>query len=93
MMSHAPELIYLIGTYPEISTTFIDREIEYLRDCGFALRILSIRPPDGMLSPEQMNLQRHVRYLLPINWRALIASHLYFAFARGQLYWGTLFFS
>lgn len=88
----APELVYLIGTYPEISTTFIDREIEYLRKRGFPLRVISIRPPDGALSPEQLDLQRHVQYLLPINWRALLSSHLYFSIMRARRYWQTLFF-
>ncbi len=85
-------LVYLIGTYPEISTTFIDREIEYLEENGFALRVLSIRPPDGLLSDEQLLLQCKVNYLLPVNWRALVSSHLYFSITRPLQYWRALFF-
>jgi glycosyltransferase involved in cell wall biosynthesis len=56
---------YVVGTYPQLTTTFIDREIEALTALGADVAIVSIRPPHGALSPEQERIRRRVRYLLP----------------------------
>lgn len=85
-------LAYLIGTYPLLTTTFIDREIKVLREWGVNLQVVSIRQPQGLLSAEQRELQKSVTYLLPVSWPALIGSHLYFAFFHLPAYLGTLFF-
>ena len=53
------KLVYLIGTYPELTNTFIDREIITLRRLGkFQIRIVSIRYPSTIesCSPEQKAL-------------------------------------
>jgi len=85
-------LAYLIGTYPLLTTTFIDREIKLLREWGVNLQVVSIRRPQGLLSAEQRELQKSVTYLLPVSWPALISSHLYFAFLHLPAYLGTLLF-
>ena len=49
-------LIYLVGTYPGLTNTFIDREIGILREInGFEVRPVSLRRPKKMtaFSPEQ----------------------------------------
>jgi colanic acid/amylovoran biosynthesis glycosyltransferase len=56
---------YVVGTYPQLTTTFIDREISALRAGGADIAIVSIRQPHGPLSPEQEPIRRDVRYLLP----------------------------
>ena len=56
---------YVVGTYPQLTTTFIDREIGALRARGADIAIVSIRRPHGPLSPEQEPIRREVRYLLP----------------------------
>src|SRR5512139_2747276 len=85
-------IAYLIGTYPVLTTTFIDREIKRLREWGVNLQVVSIRRPQGMLSAEQRELQRSVVYLLPASIPALIAAHLYFSLFYLPIYFGTLFF-
>ncbi len=77
-------LIYIIGTYPLLTTTFIDREITTLRRWGVDLQVVAMRRPEAEapLSQEQRELQRGVLYLLPVAWPALIAAHLHFALAR-----------
>ena len=42
-------LTYVIGTYPRLTTTFIDREVRILRRLGIPLQVVSIRRPNGVL--------------------------------------------
>lgn len=60
-------VLVVLGTYPLLTTTFIDREIRALRALGVDLRLLSVRrpPTDAPLSSEQRALARDVKYLLP----------------------------
>ena len=81
-------LVYIIGTYPGLTTTFIDREIQILRRWGADLQVLAIRrPPVGTpLSKDQLELQRGVIYLLPARWLNFVFSHFYFALFRPLRY-------
>jgi glycosyltransferase involved in cell wall biosynthesis len=90
--AHRLRLTYIIGTYPGLTTTFIDREITMLRRWGVDLQVLAIRrpPPGAPLSQDQRALQHGVTYLLPIRWLILIASHLYFAARHPRRFFGTL---
>ncbi len=88
------KLIYLIGTYPLLTTTFIDREILQLRQWGVDIQIVSIRKPpaDMRLSAVQKGLQADVVYLLPVDILKLILSNLYFLITRPLIFFGTLFY-
>ncbi len=85
-----PRLTYLIGRYPVLTETFIDREILRLIDRGVDLRIVSIRQPDANLSPRQERLRERVTYLMPISPLRLVAAHLTAAAGRPRTYFGTL---
>lgn len=85
-------LIYIIGTYPKLTTTFIDREINLLREWGANIHILSIKRPDTQLSPEQEVLQKDIIYMLPPSRLSLVGAHLRFALVYPLVYWGTLFY-
>jgi glycosyltransferase involved in cell wall biosynthesis len=76
-----PNIVYIIGTYPLLTTTFIDREIRSLRDWKIKVRVVAIRRPTaGMpLSQGQKELQAGVTYLLPVSWSELVRGHLFFA--------------
>jgi glycosyltransferase involved in cell wall biosynthesis len=90
-MNHKPiSITYIIGTYPGLTTTFIDREITTLRRMGVRLRIVSIRKPWTQLSAQQEALREGVTYLLPVNWPALVGSQIYFALRNPGRYFGTL---
>lgn len=77
-------LVYIIGAHPLLTTTFIDREIRTLRRWGADVRVVAVRRPGAEvpLSSEQRELQRSVRYLLPVVWRDLIFGHLFFLTRR-----------
>ncbi len=97
-LTHRPKpdkkLVYLIGTYPLLTTTFIDREITLLRQWGIDLQIISIRRPPAEipLSGHQIALGRDVLYLLPVNVLKLLSSQVFYAVARPRAFFGTLFY-
>ena len=84
-------LTYVIGTYPLLTTTFIDREIQIMRRFGVDIQVVAIRRPDvgTPLSADQRQLQQGVIYLLPAAWLTLLLSQLYFALFRPVRYFGT----
>ena len=84
-------LVYVLGTYPLLTTTFIDREIKTLRGWGVNVHVVAVRrpPPDPPLSSDQRELQRDVQYLLPVRWVDLFLSHLHFLVRRPGRFTGT----
>lgn len=92
------KLVYLIGTYPELTNTFIDREITTLRKLGkFQIQILSIRYPITIdsCSPEQKALYQETVYLIPEHWSdfkfiGFILANFYFLFLHPKVYFSTL---
>jgi len=92
-MNHKlPTITYIIGTYPGLTTTFIDREVLALRSMGVQLRILSIRQPWTKLSAEQEALRKDVTYLLPVKWLSLMMSHLTYAITKPKRFFSTLIY-
>jgi glycosyltransferase involved in cell wall biosynthesis len=90
--SNSLKLVYIIGTYPLLTTTFIDREVRRLWQLGTAVQVVSIRRPAGKLSPEQETLRQGVRYLLPVSPAALLAAHLRFIWRRPGATFKTFFY-
>ncbi len=87
-------ICYVIGTYPGVSSTFIDREIRMMRQWGLTMHLLSIRQPDQQksLSREQQENRREVIYLLPVRWGEFLRGQLFFLFKKPGTYLGTLFY-
>jgi glycosyltransferase involved in cell wall biosynthesis len=87
-------ICYMIGTYPGVSSTFIDREIRMMRQWGLTMHLLSIRPPDQQksLSREQQENRREVIYLLPVRWGEFVRGQLSFLFRKPGVYLGTLIY-
>ena len=83
-------LIYIIGTYPGLTTTFIDREIQALCQLGVQVRVISIRKPHTILSPDQDELRKITSYLIPIAWLDFFTAHLRFAIQKPAIYFGAL---
>ena len=83
-------LTYLMGRYPVLTETFIDREIQRLIDLGTDLAIVSIRRPDELLSPGQRDLSARVRYLLPASVRGLLRANLSALVRAPRTYFQTL---
>jgi colanic acid/amylovoran biosynthesis glycosyltransferase len=84
-------LVYVIGTYPGLTTTFIDRELCALRQRA-NISVVSIRRPSGTLSDEQKQIQQETHYLLPPSWIDLVGAHLWFLAMRPMVYFTTLIY-
>ncbi len=82
------KLGYLIGTYPLVTTTFIEREVQGLRERGMDITILSIRRPPREVEriPEYRIMQAGIQYLLPVNWGQFVLAHLYWFFKQPRPY-------
>jgi colanic acid/amylovoran biosynthesis glycosyltransferase len=93
-MEKLPRLVYIIGTFPGLSKTFIEQEIRILRQWGVVLQPVSIRRPSAsdLLSAEQRKLQRDTIYLLPVGWLNSIKGNLYFVLSRPLVYFKTLIY-
>ena len=85
-------LVYIMGTYPLLTTTFIDREITALQRWGVQVHVLAMRRPSpGVpLSEHQRALEGAATYLLPAAWRDLVRGHLHFILSRPVRYFGAL---
>lgn len=90
--ARALKIAYIIGTYPLLTTTFIDREIRLLRQRGVTVDIFSIRRSPRKLSAAQKALQEEVTYLLPVSPFLLLLAHLYFVLRQPLTYLRTLVF-
>lgn len=85
-----PRVAYVIGTYPLLTTTFIDREVRLLRAWGDAVDIVSLRRPSSPQSPEQVDLAASTTYARPVSPLRLLRRHVYFLARRPRPYLGTL---
>lgn len=89
-MTESMQLAYIIGTYPTITTTFIDREVRILQQIGASLQLVSIRRSTSTLSAEQRELYQNTIYLLPVHWLNFILGNFYFVLQRPSVYFKTL---
>lgn len=81
-------IAYVIGSYPLLTTTFIDREIEVMRREGVRVDVFSLRQPHGLRSSEQSTSD--VIYVRPVGPGRLAAAHLRFLLRRPVTYLKTL---
>ncbi len=92
LMKSGFKVVYIIGSYPLLTTTFIDREINILRQWGVDLNILSIRRPTRTLSPEQEALQEEITYMLPVALFTLLLAHIWFFLTHPKVFLTTFFY-
>ncbi|GAB4454348.1 MAG: glycosyltransferase family 4 protein [Anaerolineae bacterium] len=94
MVNKPLHLVYIIGTYPGLTTTFIDREVRVLRQLGLSIQFLSIRrPPSRVFKIEEYaQLENTIIYLLPVNVISFVLAHLYFLWFRPIAYFKLAIF-
>ena len=74
----SPVVAYVIGTYPSLTTTFIDREVRLLRSWGATVDVISLRRPTATVSPEQAALAASTSYARPVTSSQLVRRHAHF---------------
>jgi colanic acid/amylovoran biosynthesis glycosyltransferase len=89
-MVPSPVVAYVIGTYPSLTTTFIDREVRLLRSWGATVDIVSLRRPTATVSPEQTALAAATSYARPVSSSQLLRRHAHFIRRRPGAYVRTL---
>ncbi len=84
---------YVIGTYPTLTTTFIDREIHTLNQFGVVVDVVSVRRPhDLVVSADTYRApESRTTYLLPPRLTQLALAHGSFAVRRPVRYFRTVF--
>jgi glycosyltransferase involved in cell wall biosynthesis len=82
-VSAGRRLAYVIGTFPSLTVTFIEREVLEAKQSGSDIVLLSIRhPKEFEMRPEIRELANETRYLLPASWFGVLWAHLFFALTR-----------
>jgi len=85
------KIAYVLGAFPSLTTTFVDREILETQRRGMELVLLSMRRPTPFkMSAEIRRLAEATKYLLPVPWLRFLTAHLRFALARPRAYVTTL---
>ncbi len=74
-LANTLDMLYVIGTYPILTTTFIDREIASMRKDGAAVGVVSLRRPTGKLSHDQRAMADVTHYLLPVRTHDVLRAH------------------
>lgn len=85
-------LVYLIGTYPLLTTTFIDREIRALEARGVDVKVVSMRRPTGRrLSAVQESTVSGVTYVLPVDLLRVVLTNFRYLVREPATYLATLY--
>lgn len=91
-MSTGP-IAYIVQKFPNLTITFIYREIQALRSRGIEIATFSIwKPRRDELSQEAAALMDDTFYVFPLDKPRFLRAHLYYFFTRPLRYINTLFF-
>lgn len=82
---------YLIHTFPQYSSTFINDEVDEMRRQGARLRLFAIRRPgDADFPPAFRRFRDETVYVFPLRPARFLARHLACLASRPAAYLGTL---
>jgi len=89
----SPSIAYLNQVFPDLTQTFVYREVQALRARGIPVRNISVwQPKPDTLSAETRPLSDETFYVFPLSWPSLIRAHLKYITGRTLRYFGTLVF-
>jgi glycosyltransferase involved in cell wall biosynthesis len=87
------KVAYILGTFPILTTTFIDRELLEAKRLGLDMVLMAIRrSKSDSFGPAVQRLMDETVYLLPVPILRLLGAHLYFIAMRFRAYFGTLWY-
>lgn len=85
------KIAYILGVFPSLTTTFVDREILATQQKGVGLVLVSMRTPTPFdMRPEIKNLADATEYLMPASWSRFLWAHICFALTQPRTYVTTL---
>lgn len=86
-------IAYIAQCFPNLTATFIYREVFALRSIGFNVTTFSVWKPDlSKLSEEAKALVDETVYVFPISWPRFLMAHLFFFLTRPFRYVSTFVF-
>jgi len=90
--SGTPRVAYVIGRFPSLTTTFIERELTALNELGVEVQVLSIRQPDeaSAHTDRASRSGRPPSHLLAVPWTRMVVAHLHFMTTATTTYLRTL---
>jgi colanic acid/amylovoran biosynthesis glycosyltransferase len=89
----SPSIAYLNQVFPDLTQTFVYREVLALRAREIPVRTFSVwRPDPANLSAETIPLRDETFYIFPLSWFSMIRAHLKYITSRTLRYLGTLVF-
>ena len=89
----SPSIAYLNQVFPDLTQTFVYREMLALRAKDIPVSPFSVWRPDAVnLSAETTTLRDETFYIFPLSWFSLIRSHLKYITKRTLRYLKTLVF-
>jgi glycosyltransferase involved in cell wall biosynthesis len=86
-------IAYILGRYPSLTMTFIEREVQELKRQGVALVIVAIRPPASW--EKAMGIREAgegTKYIFPLKWAAVLQANGKFLLSKLFVYCSTLFY-
>lgn len=87
------KVAYIVGTFPSLTTTFIEREFAEVFRRGFDVAVISVRPPEHLsLNDGMAALLPRTRYILPVRWGRLLKAQLRFGLTRFGTYLRSLLY-
>lgn len=90
--SAGPRVAYVVGSFPSLTTTFIERELRALDELDVEVDVLSIRRPVAEAAPvgPPSAAERSPVYLLELPWTRVLRAHLHFLATAPARYLATL---
>jgi glycosyltransferase involved in cell wall biosynthesis len=89
----SPTVGYFTQIYPDLTQTFVYREVLALREQDLNVQTFSIwRPEVDDLPPEARPLMDETFYVFPLPWISTLLSHLWYLFSRPLRYLGALLY-
>jgi glycosyltransferase involved in cell wall biosynthesis len=86
-------IAYYLWQFPVLSQTFIQREIEALRESGLSVAVFADAPQDSKLQDEGMrSLTGFTKYILPMDEKLLSKYKKHFFFKNPLLYLNLFFY-
>ena len=74
------KIAYILGAFPDLTTTFVDREILEVQRRGVELVLISTRKLDSFeMGAEIRRLAETTQYILPVQWGKFVRAHIRFA--------------
>jgi len=86
------KIVYVLGVFPYLTTTFVDREILETERRGIDLILVALRRPAAPVDVRGpiARLVDTTRYLWPVPWFKFLVAHLRFVVTRSGAYLKTL---